>query len=141
MSYAVVFGEVVWSLHEERSCVNFLLSCIYILHHLLECLESSRAHRRQQQQETNEILKTSCSSRRQEEEEAASGKDNLICKLNRRTDSGSFCSSFLLKIILNGKREFSESCHTLTYHYYFEVLLHTTLTNHYYCYLDMPLLP
>ena len=57
---------------------------------LLECLESSRAHRRQQQQETNEILKTSCSSRRQEEEEAASGKDNLICKLNRKTDRGSF---------------------------------------------------
>ena len=98
LSYAVVFGEVVWSLHEEqRSCVNFLLSCIYILHHLLECLESSRAHRRQQQQETNEILKTSCSSRRQEEEEAASGKDNLICKLNRKTDSGSVGSSFLLE--------------------------------------------
>ena len=98
LSYAVVFGEVVWSLHEEqRSCVNFLLSCIYILHHLLECLESNRAH-------------TEGSSSKKQmrfwrlQEQAAAGKDNLICKLNRK-GSGSFCPPFLLKMKM--ENEFS----------------------------------
>ena len=99
LSYAVVFGEVVWSLHEEqRSCVNFLLSCIYILHHLLECLESNRAH-----------TEGSSSSKKQMrfwrlQEQAAAGKDNLICKLNRK-GSGSFCPPFLLKMKM--ENEFS----------------------------------